>query len=211
MNDTATRFTLVRRPIGPKPSHLRDLGESLVYYLPAAASPRRINCHSTCLSHILDWLYRIMEQPHSLTQATPPAVSIHHFDSIFTHTASFQTQTSVFINDTTHNLNGNTPHSQATGSNQSEELYKRSVMLVIWYKVSWSTSTLIPLICDHTGTYHSSSTFAPSAHLPIPSTLPVSFHPFIPLAKSKFFHRCLQCRHCPMGTTHDRNSPTCRL
>jgi hypothetical protein len=185
MSDTATRFTFVRRPIGPKPSHLRDLGESVVY-LPAPASPHRFIRRSTCLSHILslDLLCRIMEQNH----ATPAAVSICRFNSIFTHTASFQTQSSVFINDSTHNLNGSAPHSQATGSNQSEELYKRSVMLVIWYKVSWSTSLLIPLICDHTGSYHSSSTFAPPAHLPIPSTLPVSIHSLISFAKSKFFY-----------------------
>ncbi|KAI9512763.1 hypothetical protein F5148DRAFT_733465 [Russula earlei] len=56
-----------------------------------------------------------MEQPHALVQAAPPS-------------------SSVYINDSTHTLNGNPTHSQAAGPNQSEELYKRSVMLVIWYK-----------------------------------------------------------------------------
>ncbi|KAI0303036.1 hypothetical protein BC826DRAFT_982969 [Russula brevipes] len=58
-----------------------------------------------------------MEQPHSLAQATPSSA-----------------QNSVYINDATHTLNGSPSHSQAAGPNQSEELYKRSVMLVIWYK-----------------------------------------------------------------------------
>ncbi|KAI0301897.1 hypothetical protein B0F90DRAFT_1716204 [Multifurca ochricompacta] len=58
-----------------------------------------------------------MEQPLSLTQPS-----------------SSSAQSSVYLNDSTHNLNGNPSHTQAPTSSQSEELYKRSVMLVIWYK-----------------------------------------------------------------------------
>lgn len=53
-----------------------------------------------------------MEQTHSLSQPT-----------------SSSAQSSVYLNDTAHNLNPSPP-----GSSQSEELFKRSVMLVIWYK-----------------------------------------------------------------------------
>jgi hypothetical protein len=59
---------------------------------------------------------------------------------VLTRPAQAQAQNSVYIGDSTHNLNGNPSQPQVTGPNQSEELYKRSVMLVIWYKVSWSTS-----------------------------------------------------------------------
>ena len=150
MSDTATRFTLSGRPVGPKPSHLRDLGESRSPVLrcshstlPQTASPRRIKRHSICSSRSLsvDFLYRVMEPSHCLPQPSPSSVSIPPIQLYFLslHIPS-QAQGSVYISDNTHNLNGNPAHSQAAGPNQSEELYKRSVMLVIWYKVSWSTS-----------------------------------------------------------------------
>ncbi|KAI0254173.1 hypothetical protein BJV78DRAFT_1185911 [Lactifluus subvellereus] len=60
-----------------------------------------------------------MDQPHPLP-LPPPAPS--------------SAQSSVYLNDSTHTLNGSPSHSQPPGPNQSEELYKRSVMLVIWYK-----------------------------------------------------------------------------
>jgi hypothetical protein len=53
-----------------------------------------------------------MEQTHSLSQPT-----------------SSSAQSSVYLNDSAHNLNSSPP-----GPSQSEELFKRSVMLVIWYK-----------------------------------------------------------------------------
>lgn len=53
-----------------------------------------------------------MEQTHSLSQPT-----------------SSSAQSSVYLNESTHNLNPSPP-----GPSQSEELFKRSVMLVIWYK-----------------------------------------------------------------------------
>ncbi|KAI9466651.1 hypothetical protein BJY52DRAFT_5754 [Lactarius psammicola] len=53
-----------------------------------------------------------MEQTHSLSQPTTSSA-----------------QSSVYLNDSTHNLNSSPP-----GPSQSEELFKRSVMLVIWYK-----------------------------------------------------------------------------
>ncbi|KAI9448394.1 hypothetical protein H4582DRAFT_86178 [Lactarius indigo] len=53
-----------------------------------------------------------MEQTHSLSQPTASSA-----------------QSSVYLNDATHNLNASPP-----GPSQSEELFKRSVMLVIWYK-----------------------------------------------------------------------------
>jgi hypothetical protein len=128
MSDTATRFTLSGRPVGPKPSQLRDLGESAL-----------VSFSSTVTQHARQT--RIMEQPRPLAQSTPPSVSIPSFQLRFlaiTHPR--QAPSSVYITDSTHNLNGAPSHSQVTGSNESEELYKRSVMLVIWYKVSYSTS-----------------------------------------------------------------------
>ncbi|KAH9061979.1 hypothetical protein EDB87DRAFT_350588 [Lactarius vividus] len=53
-----------------------------------------------------------MEQTHSLSQPT-----------------SSSAQSAVYLNESTHNLNPSPP-----GPSQSEELFKRSVMLVIWYK-----------------------------------------------------------------------------
>ncbi|KAI0269354.1 hypothetical protein BC834DRAFT_865990 [Gloeopeniophorella convolvens] len=58
-----------------------------------------------------------MEQAHTMTQAIPSSA-----------------QTSVYPTESTHHLNGGTTHAQPPGPSQSEELYKRSVMLVIWYK-----------------------------------------------------------------------------
>jgi hypothetical protein len=75
MSGTATRFTLSSRPVGPSPSSCETIGESgLVYF--CAASPHCINRHSTCPSHSLVFLYRIMEQPHPLAQSSSPSVSI---------------------------------------------------------------------------------------------------------------------------------------
>ncbi|SRR5713226_3696337 len=132
MNDTATRFSLSGRPVGPKPSQLRDLGESGL-----VSSLHCIDRHSTWPSHPLVFLCRIMDQPHPLAQSSSPSVGVPPFYLYFpvlTHPC--QAQNSVYITESTHNLNGNAPHSQSTAPNQSEELYKRSVMLVIWYKVS---------------------------------------------------------------------------
>jgi hypothetical protein len=41
----------------------------------------------------------------------------------------------MYSNEVTADLSANSHHTQMSGSHQSEELYKRSVMLVIWYKV----------------------------------------------------------------------------
>lgn len=91
----------------------------------------------------------------------------------------------MYINEPTHNLNGNSSHSQPTNPTQSEELYKRSVTLVIWYKVSWSAHCLVILILliyNYIGSYNSSPPVAPSAHLPVSSALSVSFPTIIALA-----------------------------
>ena len=81
MSGTATRFTLSSCPVLVR-AQLRDLGESgLVYF--CAASPHCINRHSTCPSHSLAFLYRIMEQSHPLAQASSPSVSSPLFNSMF--------------------------------------------------------------------------------------------------------------------------------
>jgi len=196
MSDTATRSRSSGRPVGPKPFKLRDLGESgspvlhcSPSTLPQSASTRRISRHLICSSRSLsvDFLYRIMEQPHCLPQSAPSSVSIPPIQLYFLsfHIPS-QAQGSVYISDSTHNLNGNPTHSQAAGPNQSEELYKRSVMLVIWYKVSWSTSFQFRSFMGHLASYDSSPPLAPSAHLPVPSAFSVSLPPLIALPKPKF-------------------------
>jgi len=68
-------FHVVQPSRWSEPSQLRDLGESgLVYF--CAASPHCINRHSTCPSHSLAFLYRMMEQSHPLAQSSSPSVSI---------------------------------------------------------------------------------------------------------------------------------------
>ena len=101
-----------------------------------------------------------------------------------------QAPSSGYIGDSAHNLNGNPSQSQVTGPIQSEELYKRSVMLVIWYKASWSTSCQfrLTLTYGHTASYHTSPSLAPSAHFPVPSTISFSFPPLIALPNPEFFH-----------------------
>jgi len=42
----------------------------------------------------------------------------------------------MYPNEVTPDLGANPHHTQINGTQQSEELYKRSIMLVIWYKVS---------------------------------------------------------------------------
>ena len=97
-----------------------------------------------------------------------------------------QAQTSVYLNDSTHNLNSSPP-----GPSQSEELYKRSVMLVIWYKVGPHHPTH-SFINDQTGSYNAPPPLAPFAHIPLSSTLPVSLPPLVSLANTEFFCRRVQ-------------------
>ncbi len=69
-----------------------------------------------------------MEQTHSLSQPTSSVSILQLPPHPLTHRA--QAQPSVYLNDSAPNLNSSPP-----GPSQSEELFKRSVMLVIWYKV----------------------------------------------------------------------------
>ena len=131
MSDTATRFTLSGRPVGPKPSQLRDLGESSLVSF-CAASPRP---SLNMLVRLVLWNSPVLSpNPHPLPSVFLP------FKAMFWPLHPRQAPSSVYLTDSTHNLNGSPSHSQVTGPNQSEELYKRSVMLVIWYKVSRSMS-----------------------------------------------------------------------
>ena len=84
-----------------------------------------------------------MEQTHSLSQPTS-SVSILNIFGLLSLTHSGQAQPSAYLNDSTHNLNSSPP-----GSSQSEELFKRSVMLVIWYKVGPYRPILITFITFH--------------------------------------------------------------
>jgi len=57
--------------------------------------------------------------------------SVPHPDS------SSNAQGIMYSNEVTPDLSANPHHTQINGTHQSEELYKRSIMLVIWYKVSY--------------------------------------------------------------------------